>query len=57
MLGVSRLYDRRELRLSTSSGEDVVPYVVVELLSPSTEARNSATPSANQTNRQQMDGL
>jgi Uma2 family endonuclease len=37
-LGVSRLYDRRELRLSyVTWQEQVAPYVVVELLSPSTE--------------------
>ena len=37
-LGVSRLYDRRELRLSyVVWQEEVAPYVVVELLSPSTE--------------------
>jgi Uma2 family endonuclease len=38
VLGVSRLYDRRELRLSyVIWQEGVVPYVVVELLSPGTE--------------------
>jgi Uma2 family endonuclease len=38
VLGVSRLYDERELRLSyVIWQEEVAPYVVVELLSPGTE--------------------
>ncbi|MBD2087921.1 Uma2 family endonuclease [Trichocoleus sp. ST-U3] len=49
VVGVSRLYDQKDLRLSyVIWQEGVSPFVVVELLSPSTEKEDLGTREANQ---------
>jgi len=48
VLGVSRLYDERELRLSyVAWQEEAAPYLIVELLSPGTEKEDLGATARN----------